>query len=97
MALSLAFCTSPQLSVAPWDRWYPLQELRADSTYQYQGYGGQQGGNQGYGSYNPYDQGGNPYTDSQGYSDQPSYGGRPQGQSNQYSEEQQQGGYGRHP
>ncbi|KIV95382.1 hypothetical protein PV10_03046 [Exophiala mesophila] len=57
----------------------------------YQNYGGQQGGNQGYGSYNPYDQASNPYNDTQGYSDQPAYGGRNQG--NRYGDEEQQGGY----
>lgn len=62
---------------------------RADPFAQYQ-----QGGNQGYGSYNPYDQSANPYNDTQGYSDQPSYGGRNQG--NQYPDEEQQGGYGKY-
>lgn len=80
-----------------------------DSIQYNQGYGGQQGGGQGYGAYNPYGQSGNPYSqggygDSQGYNNQGGYdSGRPQAQpqaqpqgGNYYADEEQRtGGYGK--
>jgi syntaxin 1B/2/3 len=66
----------------------------------YQNYGAQ-GGNQGYGSYNPYDQGGNPYAQqepdnggNQGYSNQPQAQSQPQPQGGNYYDEERQGGGG---